>query len=201
MGKAIITVRMSADAGIGPDIGRFAGHEQEAAAAAEDGLRLADAMRSGRTTHEALSAIWPKATGAFADRVNGTPTCVASTSLVEPLGWNASLIKGDLVAEVRRLKAHHAGHRLSDGCGEFAFNLVKHGLVDEVRVWVQPIVWSGPSRPVHGRGRGRMNLKGATLFRGGVILQNHEPVSVEELRAERRARDQPSAPSAAASAA
>jgi dihydrofolate reductase len=129
MGKAIITVRMSADASIGPNIGWFEGGEQEDAG--EDEVRLAGALLLGRKTYEALSAIWSKTTGAFADRVNGMPKYVASTSLVEPLAWNASLITGDLGEEVRRLKADHTGNLLSYGCGEFAFNLVKHGLVEE----------------------------------------------------------------------
>ena len=178
MGKAILTVQMSADASIGPNIGWFAGGEQEDAG--EDELRLADALLLGRKTYEALSAIWSKTTGEFADRVNGMPKYVASTSLVEPLAWNASLITGDLVAEVRRLKAHHAGNLLSYGCGEFAFNLVRLGLIEEVHFWVHPIVWSEPSRPFHGLGHVRMNLKDTTVFRGGVTLQNYEPVSVEE---------------------
>ena len=178
MGKAIITVQMSADASIGPNIGWFEGGEQEEAG--EDEICLADALLLGRKTYEALSAILSKTAGEFADRVNSMPKYVASTSLAEPLAWNASLITGDLVAEVRRLKTHHSGNLLSYGCGEFAFNLVRHGLVEEVHFWVHPIVWSEPARPFHGLGHARMNRKDTTVFRSGVTLQNYEPVSVEE---------------------
>jgi len=178
MGKAIITVQMSADASIGPNIGWFAGGEQEDAGESE--LRLADALLLGRKTYEVLFPIWSTTTGAFADLVNGMPKYVASTTLIEPFAWNASLITGDLVAEVRRLKAHHTGNLLSYGCGEFAFNLVRHGLVEEVHFWVHPIVWSEPSRPFHGLGHVRMNRKETTVFRSGVTLENYEPVSVEE---------------------
>ena len=178
VGKAIITVQMSADASIGPTLGWFESGEQEAAG--EDELRLADAMLLGRKTYEGLAPIWTQTTGEFADRVNSMPKYVASTTLSEPLEWNASLITGDLVEEVRRLKEHHTSTLLSYGCGELAFNLVKHGLVEEVHFWVHPIVWSEPSRPFHGLGRVRMNLKHSTVFRNGVTLQNYEPVSVEE---------------------
>ena len=178
MGKAIITVQMSADGSIGPNIGWFEGGEQEDAG--EDELRLADALLLGRKTYEALFPIWLKTTGAFADRVNSMPKYVASTSLVEPLAWNATLIRGDLVEEVRRLKAHHTGNLLSYGCGELAFNLVRHGLVEEVHFWVHPIIWSEPARPFHGLGHVRMNRKDTRVFRSGVTLQNYEPVSVEE---------------------
>ena len=81
--------------------------------AGEDELSLADALLLGRKTYEALLPIWSNITGEFADRVNSMPKFVASTSLVEPLEWNASLIKGDLVEEVRRLKAHHTGNLLT----------------------------------------------------------------------------------------
>ena len=178
MGKVIVTVQMTADASIGPDIPWFEGGEHEAAG--EDELRLADALLLGRKTYEGLSAVWSETAGAFADLVNGMPKYVASTSLVEPLAWNASLLTGDLVEDVTRLKAHHAGNLLSYGCGELAFNLVKHGLVDEVHLWVHPIVWSEPSRPFHGLGRVRMNRKDTTVFRNGVTLERYEPVSVDE---------------------
>jgi dihydrofolate reductase len=177
MGKLIITVQMSADASIGPNIGWFAGGEQEEAG--ENEVRLAEAMLLGRKTYEALAPIWSAIAGDFADRVNRMPKYVASTSLQGPLEWNASLIEGDLTDQVGRLKAEHVGNLLSYGCGEFAFSLVNLGLVDEVHFWVHPIVWSEPDRPFHGLGRVRMNLKDSTVFRSGVTLQNYQPVSVE----------------------
>jgi len=178
MGKVIITVQMSADSSIGPDIGWFDGGEQERVG--EEEVRLADAFLLGRKTYENLSAIWSKTPGDYADRVNGMPKYVASKSLTEPLEWNASLIKDDLADEVRRLKAEHEGNLLSYGCGEFAFELVKLGLVDEVRFWVHPVVWSEPSRPFHGLGHVRMRLKDTRVFSNGVILNSYVPISTEE---------------------
>jgi len=179
VGQVIISVQMSADASIGPDIGWFDGGEQEHRG--EDELHLADAMLLGRKQYEGLSAVWSKTPGEFAAKVNAMPKYVASTTLSEPLDWNASLIKGEVVEEVRRLKDEHDGNLLSYGCGPFAFFLVKNGLVDEIRFWVHPIVWSEPERPFHGLGHVRMNLKDSTVFRNGVTLQSYEPVSVEEV--------------------
>jgi dihydrofolate reductase len=179
MGKVIISVQMSADGSIGPGMGWFAGGEKDSEAAGQDQLRLADALL-GRKTYEGLAAYWPKETGALADTVNGIPKYVVSTSLVEPLECNASLVKGELVEELRRLKADHSGTLLSYGCGELAFNLVKHGLVEELHFWVHPIVWSEPSRPFHGLGHVRMKRKDTTLFDSGVTFHNYEPVSVEQ---------------------
>ena len=176
--KVIITVQMSADASIGPEIGWYAPdgvHEQ----VGENEVRLADAMLLGRKTYAALAPIWTAAGGEFADRVNAMPKYVASTSLTGPLEWNATLIDGDLAEQVKELKARHTGNLLTYGCGEFAFTLVRLGLADEVRFWVHPVVWSEPARPFHGLGRVRMRLKDSTVFRNGVTSQTYEPLSVE----------------------
>ncbi|HEX5860539.1 MAG TPA: dihydrofolate reductase family protein [Nocardioides sp.] len=182
MGKAIITVQMSADAGIGPGLEWFEGGDQEERG--EEELRLADAMLLGRKTYESLSAIWLNTTGEFAGRVNAMPKYVVSRTLAGSLTWNATLLEGDLAEEVRRLKADHAGNLLSYGCGELAFELVRHGLADEVHFWVHPVVWGERSRPFHGLGRLRMRLKESTVFRNGVTLQNYEPISVEPMSAQ-----------------
>jgi dihydrofolate reductase len=177
MGKAIITFQVTADGSIGPTLGWHDGAGQDGAEV--DDLLLGDAMLLGRKTFETIAPYWQQVTGPFAERVNSMPKYIASTTLTEPLEWNASLIKGDFVEEVRRLKAEHTGNLLSYGCGELAFNLVKHGLADEIHFWVHPIVWNEPVRPFHGLGRVRMKLKAANVLRTGVVLHKYEPVSVE----------------------
>jgi dihydrofolate reductase len=177
MGRSIITVQMSADASIGPSIGWYQ-PDGEHESAGEDEVRLAHAMLLGRKTYEALAPIWMKTAGGFADRVNGIPKYVASTSLAGPLDWNATLLEGDLVERVRRLKAEHEGDLLTYGCGEFAFALVKAGLVDEVHFWVHPVVWSEQARPFHGLGHVRMTLKDSTAFGNGVVRNIYEPQDV-----------------------
>jgi dihydrofolate reductase len=178
MGKVIITVQMSADGSIGPTMDWHDGAGQDGADA--DDLRLGDAMLLGRKTFEFIGPFWQPRTDPFSERVNAMPKYIASTSLTEPLDWNATLIKGDLAEEVRRLKASHSGNLLSYGCGELAFNLVKVGVVDEVHFWVHPIVWTESVRPFHGLGHVRMKLKGVTALHTGVVLHKYEPVSVEK---------------------
>src|SRR5262245_28745594 len=152
MGKLIVTVQMSADASIGPDIGWFQGEHEEEASSNE--LRLADAMVLGRKTYEALAPIWLASPGPFAERVNEMPKYVASTTPAGPLRWNATAITVD---DVDRLKKEHDGNLLTYGCGEFAFDLVRLGLVDEIHFWVHPVVWQETRRPFHGLGHIRMN--------------------------------------------
>lgn len=177
MGKVIISTQVAADGGIGPgmawhDAGLLEGLDA-------DDLVLGDAMLLGRKTFEEIAPFWQPLTDPFADRVNTMPKYVASTSLTEPLGWNATLIKGDLGDEVRRLKEQHTGNLISYGCGSLAFALVSQGVVDELHFWVHPVVWHEPHRPFHGLGRVRLELKAAHVLRTGVILQKYVPLSVE----------------------
>jgi dihydrofolate reductase len=132
--------------------------------------RLADAYRFeelvetsalllGRVTFEVFSAAWPKATGEFADRMNALPKCVVSRTLHEPLEWNASLLKGDLTSEVETLKGQYGdGHVFVHGSRSLAQELLKRGLVDEVRLMVFPAVLGRvraccPSHPTRPRWR------------------------------------------------
>lgn len=176
MGKVVITVQMSADAGIGPSIEWFDGDDPDAGA---DELGLADAMLLGRKTYESLAPIWSNTPGGFADRVNRMPKYVASRSADEPAAdWNGRLVTGDLAEGIRRIKQSHDGTLLTYGCGEFAFWLVRTGLADEIHFWVHPAVWPEQARPFHGLGRIRMRHKATTVFRGGVVRNAYEPVSV-----------------------
>jgi dihydrofolate reductase len=68
-------------------------------------LFASDALLLGRTTYEEFVASWPLRSGdPFTDRINSMPKFVASTTLAEPLEWNATLLKGDVADEVRKLK-------------------------------------------------------------------------------------------------
>lgn len=172
MNRLVISVQMSADGSIGPDIGWFDGEKEQDAA--EDELRLAGALLLGRKTYAGLAPIWSATPGEFAGRVNSMPKFVGTTTLTEPLEWNASIIKGDLADEVRLLKAEH--NLVTYGCGEFAYELVKRNLVDEIHFWVHPVVWAEERRPFHGLGHIRMNLKDTTVFSSGLVRNRYAPV-------------------------
>jgi dihydrofolate reductase len=108
--------------------------------------------------------------------VNGIPKYVASRTLGEPLGWNASLITGELAESATSLKARHRGNLISFGCGELAYELAKQGLADEIHLWVNPTVWGGGDRAFHGR-QVRMRLIATTAFDSGVVLLSYRPMT------------------------
>ena len=81
-----------------PDVAPIDGHQS-------DQLFASDALLLGRVTYEEFVASWPLRSGdPFTDRMNSLPKFVASTTLEEPLEWNATLLKGDLAEAVAKLK-------------------------------------------------------------------------------------------------
>jgi dihydrofolate reductase len=177
MGKVIISTHITVDGVIGPSPEDWAILEGEGERYKFDQLLAADAFLLGRKVYEGLASVWPNITDdtGFAERVNSIPKYVASRTLEEPLEWNASLIKGELAESVTSLKAQHRGNLISFGCGEFAYELAKQGLADEIHFWVDPVVWGGGDRAFHGR-QVRMRLIATTAFDSGVVLLVYRPI-------------------------
>ncbi len=108
-----------------------------------DELAAADAVLLGRKTYEGFAAVWPgmaEETGEYGAWMNGYPKHVASTTLEEPLEWNASLIGPDLPKEVSGLKNRPGKDILVFGSADLVNALTQHDLVDEYRLMVFPVV-------------------------------------------------------------
>ena len=147
-----------------------------------DQLVLADAMLLGRRTYEGLADVWPHlgedpSIGHLAERVNGMPKYVASRTLAGPLGWNATLIEGDVVRAVPALKEKHQGNLIVSGCGELAHTLARAGLVDEFWFSVNPHLWPTGPRILDGVGPIRLQLVAATPYRSGVVWLRYRPAA------------------------
>src|SRR5258706_8291899 len=122
--------------------------DEEAGAFKYEELTAAAALLLGRVTYEHFAAVWPSMTdeAGFADLMNGLPKLVASTTLHEPLDWNATLLAGDLADGVRAAKAQFAGDILVFGSAELVGSLAEHGLVDEERRMGVPVVLGSGKR-------------------------------------------------------
>jgi dihydrofolate reductase len=97
-------------------------------------------------TFEGFAAAWPlmeETEGEFAVRMNALPKYVASRSLEDPLAWNGTLLKGDLVEEVARLKQQPGQDLLIYGSSEVVNALHPHGLIDEYTLMVFPVTLGG----------------------------------------------------------
>jgi dihydrofolate reductase len=141
-------------------------------------LRAADALVLGRETYEFLSGYWPQASGPYAELINPIPKHVASRTLDGPLRWNARVLGDDVPAAVAALKAELPGQLLVYGCGELANSLARRGLVDEVRLWVNPVVWGDGVRAfAAGQLPVRLRLIGVRTFPSDVVQLAYEPVA------------------------
>jgi dihydrofolate reductase len=97
----------------------------------------------GRRTYEIFAAHWPNqpADDPLAGTFNDLPKYVASTTLTEPLAWqNSTLIRGDVAAEIARLKQQPGEAIQVIGSGELVQTLIRHDLVDEYRLMIHPLV-------------------------------------------------------------
>jgi dihydrofolate reductase len=107
-------------------------------------LFASDALLLGRTTYEEFVASWPARSGdPFTDRMNSLPKFVASTTLEEPLEWNATLLKGDVAEEVRKLQQLPGRDILIYGSGGLVATLMQHNLIDTYRIMLYPLVLGG----------------------------------------------------------
>jgi dihydrofolate reductase len=145
-----------------------------------DELFAADALLLGRVTYQGFAKAWPSITDdeGFADKMNSMRKYVVSTTLTnaEATWNNTTVIRGDAVAEIARLKAQPGGDLLVAGSRQLAQTLVERGLVDEYRLMVFPIVLGSGKRLFQDVGTvARLALRGATTAGSGIVLLTYQP--------------------------
>lgn len=139
-------------------------------------LRTSDLLLCGRATYEQFKAFWPRQESEYAARMNGIPKLVASTTLAEPLEWNATLITGDVAAEIAELKQEPGDDILMYGSPTLAQSLLHQGLVDEYSIWVFPVVLGHGKRAFpDGAVPVELNLVDTKTLQTGVALLTYEP--------------------------
>jgi dihydrofolate reductase len=100
----------------------------------------AEALLLGRVTYEGFAEAWPSREGEFADKFNGMPKYVVSSTLVDPEWSNSTVIAGDLGDAVLRLKEELSGDAVVHGSAQLVQGLLEGDLVDELRLMVFPVV-------------------------------------------------------------
>jgi dihydrofolate reductase len=99
-----------------------------------------EALLLGRTTYEGFASAWPSMTGPFADKFNGMPKYVVSSTLENPEWNNTTVLKGDVVEGVSKLRQDVDGDIGVHGSARLAQTLLEHDLVDELHLMVFPVV-------------------------------------------------------------
>jgi dihydrofolate reductase len=116
-----------------------------------DKFKLDEALESealllGRVTYEGFAAAWPSRKGEFADKFNTMPKYVVSSTLEEAEWNNSTVLKGNLVEEVSRLRQKSDGDIVVHGSARLVRTLLKHDLVDELRLMVFPVILGSGKR-------------------------------------------------------
>jgi dihydrofolate reductase len=131
-----------------------------------------EALLLGRVTYEGFADAWPSREGEFADKFNTMPKYVVSSTLDAPEWNNSTVIDGDVVEEVTKLRRDADGDLVVHGSAQLVQTLLDHGLVDELRLMVFPVVL-GSGKRLFGETSDKKNLKLAeakTVGEGVSIL-------------------------------
>lgn len=137
----------------------------------------------GRITYQMMAGYWPSPMAAkndpvVAERMNALTKYVASRTLTEAAWRNTTLLAGDLVAAVRRLKADGGADIAILGSGTLVSQLAEAGLIDEFQLVVNPVIV--------GRGRSMfegvmakipLRLEGTRAFKNGKVVLSYAPVT------------------------
>src|SRR5438132_6023918 len=155
MGKIVVTEFVSLD-GVMEDPGGAESFEHggwtfEIDRGEGDKFKLDETMATtalllGRVTYEGFAAAWPTREGEFADKFNTMLKYVVSSTLDYPEWTNTTVLRGDVVDEVTKLKGEQDGDIVVHGSRQLVQALVEHDLVDEYRLMVFPVVLGSGKR-------------------------------------------------------
>jgi dihydrofolate reductase len=134
-----------------------------------------EALLLGRVTYEGFAAAWPKMTGEFADKFNNMPKYVVSSTLADPEWNNTTVLSGDLVEAVSKVRRESDGDVVVHGSAQLAQALIEHDLVDELRLMVFPVVL-GSGKRLFGESseKKRLRLSATETVGDGIAILTYE---------------------------
>src|SRR5947209_4173237 len=134
-------------------------------------LFASDALLLGRVTYQGFAAAWPtmEGTGEFGEKMNSMPKFVASRTL-DKAEWNAEIMQGEVAGEVAKLKAESGRDLLIYGSGDLVDDLTGHGLIDEYRLMVHPVVVGSGKRIFNGGATATLSLAETVTTGTGVVV-------------------------------
>ena len=187
MGKIVISENVSLDGVIqdpagdegftrGGWIGRIAALPELAKVTLDEALGT-EALLLGRRSYEWFAARWPSRSGELADRLNSLPKYVVSSTLEDPDWNNSTVLKGDVVNQVSRLKQELNGEIIVPASFQLVRTLIEHDLVDELRLKIFPVVLGAGAR-LFGETSDKkpMRLVDTQTLGDGIAILTYEPV-------------------------
>jgi dihydrofolate reductase len=145
-----------------------------------DELVEAEAQLLGRVTYEGFAAAWPtmEDSAGFAEKMNGMPKYVVSSTLQEASWSNSTILRGELADEVAKLHREIDGVILVAGSAQLVQGLFEHDLVDELRLMVFPVLL-GEGKRLFGdvTEKKPLNLVDSKALGDGIALLTYEPAA------------------------
>jgi dihydrofolate reductase len=178
MRKLIVYEYMTLDGVVeAPEKWQFSYLSDDVAEVIQSQILEADAILLGRVTYDIFAASWPSRTNnefGVADKLNSAPKFVVSSTL-DRVEWNNStLIRGNVVEEITRLKLQPDGNMAIIGSASLIQSLVEHDLIDEYRLMVYPVVLGSGKRLFPEGNNLALRLVDANVFSSGVVLLRYQ---------------------------
>jgi dihydrofolate reductase len=141
----------------------------------------AEALLIGRRTYESFAGAWPGREGSFADKFNSMSKYVVSSTLENPEWNNTTVLKGDPVEEVSKLRQRPGGDIVVHGSAQLVQTLLEHDLVDELRLMIFPVVL-GTGKRLFGEtsDKKRLRLTDSKTVGDGITICIYEPARPED---------------------
>lgn len=138
-------------------------------------LKSAGGLMFGRVTYELMANYWPSETGEVAELMTALPKYVFSRTLKKS-GWNNTQLFGaDLPGTVAKIKRESAKDIFLFGSADLAESLISHGLIDEFRIAVNPVILGGGT-PLFKQGeRVKLKLLDSKPMSTGIVIVRYEP--------------------------
>jgi len=136
------------------------------------------ALLLGRVTYEGFAAAWPNMeaeTGDFGARMNSMPKYVVSNTLEKADWTNTTVLSGDIKEQVGELKAQQGQDLLVYGSGRLTNELIRLGLLDELRLWIHPVVTGHGRRMFPEGSTAKFGLAGTRTLSTGVVIATYTP--------------------------
>jgi dihydrofolate reductase len=155
---------------------RWAIFDDEASQLSMQELDNYDAFVMGRVTYERFRDNWGAGGNPYVDRIGAMPKYVASRSL-DDVTWNATLLGPDIVTAIQDLKAQPGKDLIKYGTSRLDATLLGAGLVDELRVWIMPVVVGSGQRIFEDVEPSslRLNLTDVRRLRNGSVVLTYIP--------------------------
>jgi dihydrofolate reductase len=155
---------------------RWAIFDDEATELSMQELDNYDAFVMGRVTYERFRDNWGAGGNPYFDRIGAMPKYVASRSL-DDVTWNATLLGPDIVTAIQDLKAQPGKHLIKYGTSRLDATLLRARLVDELRVWIMPVVVGSGQRIFEDVDPSslRLNLTDVRRLRNGSVVLTYMP--------------------------